>query len=417
VPSSLAAAAIEYRAERARSESPAVPRYEARAPNGCDDAAPPMNQVGYSGREAPPRAPKFVLEPFESIKFESKEEWLVKRILPRQGFVSLFGASQSFKSFVVSDLAMHVALGWEWAGRRVEQSAAVYIAAEGAAGLRKRKVGFELTHAERLPEKVRFFLISASPNLGTERGDLADLIAAVESAEVAPGLIIIDTLAQSIGAGDENGAGMILFISNATALANHFKACVIAIHHIGLSDDKRTRGHSSLLGGVDAQILAERKEGTFSTTITLQKLKDEASNLKLTARLSRVVIGTDGDGEEVSTLIVERIEDGAEATTGTKPVSVPRGRRLIMDITAHALDEVGEDFRPYANGPIVRAVSDEAVRERYYDRIAEKAEPDEDAHKLAERQRKAFNRAIKDALNAKDLIAKEHGGARLLWLP
>jgi hypothetical protein len=88
-----------------------------------------------------------------------------------------------------------------------------------------------------------------------------------------------------------------------------------------------------------------------------------------------------------------------------------------MDMTAHALDEVGEDFRPYANGPIVRAVSDDTVRERYYDRIAEKAEPNEDAHKLAERQRKAFNRAIKDALNAKDLMAKEHGGARLLWLP
>jgi hypothetical protein len=317
VPSSLAAAAIEYRAERARSESRAVPRYEARAPNGRDDAALPMNQDGYSGREAPPRAPKFVLEPFESIKFESKEEWLVKRILPRQGFVSLYGASQSYKSFVVSDLAMHVALGWEWAGRRVLQSAAVYIAAEGAAGLRKRKVGFELTHAERLPEKVRFFLISASPNLGTERGDLADLIAAVESAKVAPGLVIIDTLAQSIGAGDENGAGMILFISNATALANHFKACVIAIHHIACPTTKNARTFQPL--GRRRRSNPRRAQGRHvfdhHHTAKAQRrgVKPQTDGASVPRR------HRNGDGEEVSTLIVERIEDGAEATTGTKP--------------------------------------------------------------------------------------------------
>ena len=168
-PPNLTAAAVEYRDERARGESHAVPRRY--------DAPRPLRAV-----------PKFVLEPFESIKFEVKEEWLVKRILPRQGFVSLYGASQSFKSFLASHLAMYVALGWEWAGRRVEQSAAVYIAAEGAAGLRKRKVGFELTYAERLPEMVPFFLISASPNLGTEQGDLADLISAVESRRGRAGL-------------------------------------------------------------------------------------------------------------------------------------------------------------------------------------------------------------------------------------
>jgi hypothetical protein len=395
----LTAAAVEYRNERARGESHAVPSY---------DAPPP-----------PRAAPKFVLKPFESIKFDSKEEWLVKRILPRQGIVAVYGASQSFKSFLVAHLAMYVALGWDWAGRRVEQSAAVYIAAEGASGLRKRKVGFELTYAERLPEKVPFFLISASPNLGTERGDLAELIAAVEEAKVAPGLIILDTLAQSIGAGDENGAGMIQFVANATALANHFRACVVVVHHVGLSDDKRMRGHSSLLGGVDAQILAERKEGALSTTITLQKLKDEASNLKLTVHLARVVVGTDEDGGEVSTLIIERIEDGdgGEPASCVKPAPVPPARWLLMDMARTAILEAGEDFRPYENGPMVHAVPDDAVRHRYYARIAEKANPDEDGGRLASRQRKAFNRAIRAALDAKDPIAKEQGGVRLLWLP
>ena len=39
--------------------------------------------------------------------------------------------------------------------------------------------------------------------------------------------------------------------------------------------------------------------------LTLQKLKDDASDVRLSARMSRIVIGYDEDGEEISTLVVE----------------------------------------------------------------------------------------------------------------
>jgi len=418
----FAEAAAEYRRERGNGAWPPAPARREREENLVPLAdviagEPPDRGVPPPGEPVGPSRPKFVIEPFDAIKFEASEEWLVKRLVPRQGVVTVYGASQSFKSFVVLDVALHVALGWQWAGRLVTQAPAVYIAAEGAAGLRKRKVGFERANAAHLPEHVPFFLISAAPNLGTEQGDLAALIAAIETLHIGPGLIVIDTLAQSIGAGDENGAGMIQFVANATALANHFKACVLPVHHVGLSDDKRARGHSSLLGGVDAQLLAERKEGMLSTVLTLQKLKDEESNLRLTAHLGRVVIGQDEDGDEVSTLIIDRIEDGAATHTATTPKTIPRAQRLLMDMVKAAIDDAGEDFLPFANGPAVRAVSDDAVRSRYYARIAEQAESGEDAHKMAERQRKAFNRAIASAVKAKDLIAKQRNGERLLWLP
>jgi len=376
-----------------------------------DRGAPPIGETATSAR------PKFIIEPFADIRFETSEEWLVKRLIPRQGVVTVYGASQSFKSFIAVDISLHVALGWQWASRSVTQAPAVYIAAEGAAGLRKRKVGFERANAERLPDHVPFFLISAAPNLGTEQGDLAALIAAIETVRITPGLIVIDTLAQSIGAGDENGAGMIQFVANATALANHFKACVLSVHHVGLSDDKRARGHSSLLGGVDAQILAERKEGMLSTALTLQKLKDEESNLKLTAHLSRVVIGQDEDGDEVSTLIVDRIEDGAESTIGETPKAVPRQQRLLIDVVANALAEAGETIRPFGiTGPLIAAVPESAARTRYYARIAEQAEPGEDKRALYDRQKKAFKRAIEPALKSKILLACEVDGTRFLWL-
>ena len=75
--------------------------------------------------------------------------------------------------------------------------AALYIAAEGAAGLRKRKAGYVKAYPE-LPPNMLCSLISAAPNLGADPGDLPALIAAIENAGVSPGLIVLDTLAQTL---------------------------------------------------------------------------------------------------------------------------------------------------------------------------------------------------------------------------
>jgi hypothetical protein len=366
-----------------------------------------------------PKPTKFKLIPFEDIKFFAKDEWLVKNLLPRQGVAPIFGASQGFKSFLAIDLGLHVALGWDWAGRRTKQGSVVYIAAENAAGVRKRKTGFEMAHADRLPNRVPFYLIEAAPNLGTERNDRDALIASVEAMGVAPALIVIDTLAQTLGGGEENSTGMMTFLANATALANHFKCCVIPIHHVPLADDKRMRGHTSLYAGVDALLRAERNGHELVVILWLDKLKDEEGGVGLTVRLDRIVIGHDEDDVEISTLIVASIEDGAPVQTakGTVPKSIPRGRRLLMEVVEQAIDEAGQDFRSFADGPMVRAAHDEAVRLRYYIRIAEQADPSEDADKLAARQRQAFNRAVKAALDAKDIIARTDDDRRFLWLP
>lgn len=381
----------------------------------------PIEPPGYElpPMDMPATAPRFTLEPWKEISFASKAEWRIKKLLPRHGVAVIYGRSQSFKSYVALDLCAHVAAGLEWAGRSVDPGPVVYIAAEGAGGLRKRKAGWQDAHPE-IAADLPFYLVSAAPNLGTEAGDLASLVASIEAAGVAPAIIVLDTLAQSLGAGDENCGGMIAFVSNSTALANRFGALVIAVHHSGLGDDKRTRGHSSLLGAVDAQILCERGTGSMSTTLTLQKLKDEESNIALRADLRRVVVGADEDGEEISTLVVERIEDAApkveNATSRVK--TVPAAQRLLMAMVAEAIEEDGETFRPFgSSGALVRGVDDKKARERVYRRIAETAEPGEDADKLAERQRKAFNRSIADAIKAQRLMATERNGRRFVWLP
>jgi hypothetical protein len=366
-----------------------------------------------------PKKPKFQLTPFNDIKFETAEEWLIKRLLPRKGVAAIYGASGSVKTFILLDLLLRIALGWPWAGRRVVQAPTIYIAAESAAGLHKRKIGWELAH-DGLPDNVPFHLIEVAPNFGAGIGDRRELIANIEAAGVRPGAIAIDTVAQSMGAGDENNTGMVQFAANITALANHFECLVVAVHHVGLGDEKRLRGHSSFLGALDVSILSERKEGALSATLTVIKLKDEESAQKFTVHLARVVIGKDSDGEDVSTLIVESVESGAtEGAKAPQAKAIPRAQRLLIAVVEQAIgeDETAKMIRPFADGPLVKAVSDEAVRRRYYVRLAENAKPGEDPQKLADRQRQAFYRAINDALKAVILMACERDGTRFIWLP
>ena len=384
-----------------------------------DDDAPPREPEGAyrpPGEPVSATRPKFTLEPWRDIAFVVFAEWLIKQFLPLQGLAAIFGKPGSFKSFVALHIALCIALGRPWGRRRVAQRSVVYIAAEGSAGLRKRKAGYQVAQPD-LPADLPFALISAAPNLGTDKGDCGALVAAIEAADLKPGLIVLDTLAQTIGAGDENGAGMTAFVANAGALASRFNALVLIVHHTGLGDDRRMRGHSSLNGALDAQILCERVDGDLAATLTLQKLKDDASEVRLRARLERVVIAHDEDGDEVSTLVVDAIED-AESVQIEKPKSIPRAQRLLMSVIAEAIDETGEAFRPFgAGGPLVRGVVENEARKRFFARIAEQAEPDEDKEKLFDRQRKGFKRSIEAELKAETLMAVEKSGRRLLWLP
>lgn len=337
--------------------------------------------------------------------------------LPRRGVAVIYGKPASFKSFLASHIGLCCALGWAWAARCAFKAPVVYIAAEGASGHRKRKAAYVKAHPD-LPADVDFALVSEAPNLGAESGDLPALIDAIKRANYSPGLIVLDTLAQTLGSGDENGAGMTAFLTNAGKLAEHFQCLVLIVHHVGHADDKRMRGHSSLGGGVDAQILCERQEGALEAVLTVVKLKDEASDVRFTARLSRVVLGHDQDGDEISTLIVDGVDEAQKAPRVLAAKSIPPQQRLLMAVVVDAIDEAGETFSPFGgDGPRVHGVADSLVRARYYSRIAEQADPDEDRKKLAERQRKAFNNAVRDAINAERLVAKERDGRRFIWLP
>jgi hypothetical protein len=389
--------------------SPAPASTSCRAPGTrtCEEAAI-RTILDRSGQTT------FKLERGGEIAFDLDEEFLIDGVLPKQGVGLTYGASQSFKSFAVKHMGLCVARAQPWAGRKTECAPVVYLAAEGAAGLRKRKAGY-VKAGRAPPDNVDFALVPAAPNLGAVKGDYDRLLTTIEAAGIKPGLIIIDTVAKVIGGSDENGAGMAQFLVNAEALAPHFACFVLAVHHTGWNEGAkdRPRGWSGLPAALDVQILCERKEGKMSATLTIQKLKDEPAGVRFEAQMKRVILGISKTGREVSTLIVDEITD-ASAQTGN-PKSPVRGARsdgveAIKSALAEAYERLsnGVELSPGLDGEPVRKVEIGKLRDELRSRGLLEAD---DAGALTPNGRKHFHRAKTDLIGAKRFIEIE----KLFW--
>ena len=357
---------------------------------------------------------RFKLEHFCDVELPTGGEWLLKGVIPREGVGTLFGESGHYKSFSAIDLAWHIAAGAPWCGRRVAAAPVVYLAAEAPQGVRKRLAGARLMHG--LTEtRPPVYVVGATPNLGTENGDLAKIIADIEAQDVRPGLIVLDTLSASIGGGDENGPGMTQLLANCQRLAQHFGAFVLIVCHVGHNGEKRERGHSSLMGNVDTRIHCE-KPGALSAMLKCVKVKDGPDGLAFALKLEEWTFGLDQDGDRVTTLVVASAEEVEAAPVQKRGQAIPPKERLLLETVELALLEAGEDFH-VPDGPKVKAVAEAAVRDRFYRRLAEEADPDETREQLAERRRKTLRRALNGAIQAKRLIAYNRFGTRLIWLP
>jgi hypothetical protein len=107
---------------------------------------------------------------------------------------------------------------------------------------------------------------------------------------------------------------MSVYIAACEEIRQAFNCAVVIIHHCGI-DGTRPRGHTSLTGAVDAQI-AIRRDGP-TTIAKIEFMKDGEEGDEIYSRLQTVVVGTDEDGEEITSCVVEE----TEAVRREKPLS------------------------------------------------------------------------------------------------
>src|ERR1700733_1639305 len=77
---------------------------------------------------------------------EEREPELIEGILPAKGVVGLVAFRQAFKSFVALDMALRIAFGRDWFGRKINQGSVVYVSAEDELGIRDRRLAWRHAH-------------------------------------------------------------------------------------------------------------------------------------------------------------------------------------------------------------------------------------------------------------------------------
>jgi hypothetical protein len=152
--------------------------------------------VAESGSRSEKREPRIRLVAFDAITLGNDVPYLVKGLIPRRGLLVLWGPPKSGKSFWIFDLVMHVALGWEYRGRRVQQGAVVYCSFEGQEGVRRRIEAFRQRFLSENTIGVPFYLEPMTLDLVRDQVELVEAIRQ-SPASASLAVVVLDTLNRS----------------------------------------------------------------------------------------------------------------------------------------------------------------------------------------------------------------------------
>jgi hypothetical protein len=280
-------------------------------------------------------AAKFSLVRFRNIELTTTAVYLVKELIPPEGLIVVWGPPKCGKTFWVFDLVMHVALGWDYRGRRVEQGAVVYIACEGERGLAARKEAFRLA---KLPEDADppFYLLTTRLDLAAQIDELIlDISAQIPGGSCAA--IVLDTLNRSIGGSESDDKDMGAYVKAADKLREKFHCAVIIIHHCG-TNDKRPRGHTSLTGAADAQIAVSRNSSD-QVLAKVEFMKDGPQDAEIASRLEIIEVDCDEHGERITSCVVEPVEGVASAKNSKR---LTASQRRALDLLGEAINKAGK---------------------------------------------------------------------------
>jgi len=284
-----------------------------------------------------------ISEPFQSSTTESRYDrlkprslaeldqlpprnYLVKGLLGAGELSVWFGEPGCGKSFLMLTTALSVARGQNWFGRKVTQSPVLYVAAEGVGGIPKRIKAY-LYHHGLKSSSIPVHVITTSIDLLRSEDDPDGIIYWAKKHGCA--LIVIDTLSRAMPGGNENSPDdMGTFIANCDTIRGETGAHVAIVHHTPKAEKSSPRGHSSLLGAVDVAVKIEKHQDGNKVSIT--KSKDDAADWNVGFCLKVIDLGTDGDGDPITSCVVE-------------PADLPdKSRKPLTGHKARAMDALYE---------------------------------------------------------------------------
>lgn len=290
------------------------------------------------GNGSTPPKPTFAYTWVSDALLDLDSRYLVKGLIEPTSFCLIYGPSGSGKSFFTADLAQHIATGQQWRSKKVNQALVIYIASEAGASVIRRFIAWRDNRLGEAAERIPLAILTRSPNLlgGTDGQKLKEQLTYMQDEAKLPlGLVIFDTLSRAIPGGDENNAeDMTQVIGHADDLRDTFKCSTKFVHHSGKNVDAGARGHSSLFAAADLVIRVSDRQAV------VEKVRDGVSGETFPFSLEPVDLGTDADGEQVTSCLLSHDGSGIPAKPNLKGVG--KNQRLVLEYLRPLIADTGQ---------------------------------------------------------------------------
>lgn len=307
--------------------------------------------------------PKFPRVWVDDATADLGDNYIVKGIADHGRLIVIYGPAGDGKTFFTADLAGHIAAGIPWRGRRVRSGLVVYVAAEAGVSILRRFFAWrEHRMGEAREGRIPLAIITRGVNLlNTVEVEalLAELRAIAAEIGLPLALVIFDTLSRSIPGGDENRSeDMTRVIEAADAIRDELGAATAIVHHTGKDGARGARGHSALCAAADTVI------AVVDRVATVEKARDGTAGESFHFGLDVVELGTDSDGDRVTTCIVRHLEDTA-ARRPQRPEPRGANQRVVFAVLRDLIAESGEIMPGTSTIPAgVRAVKFDFLADR-----------------------------------------------------
>ena len=231
---------------------------------------------------------------------EPETEWLWEGILPAGGLSLLVAKPKVGKTTLAFNLALAVAKGKDFLGRKTKQSAVVYLALEE----KKSEIRKKLKSLADTPEGIRFHFGSAPEKA------IQEVRALIQ--ETKAGLLVVDVLQKFCRIKDLNDYAQVTnTLEPLMAMAREENCHILLTHHAGKADRQdgdEILGSTALLGGVDTSIHIKKRDKR-RTFFTIQRY-----------------------GEDTPETVIELKPDGSLEAVGSKQeVEIEETVPLVLD--------------------------------------------------------------------------------------
>jgi hypothetical protein len=241
-------------------------------------------------------------------------------------------------------------------------------------------------------------------------------------------LVIIDPYSKAVGftkTGEENDAATEKITFNTLeTVAKKIECLVLTLAHLGKQKETGTRGTSGLEDDVDL-VLASLPDRTLKgamsdLVLAVRKRKYGTVGDDYPYSVRPVDMGHDPRGFPIDTLVIEwraKRDAKPDAAKADKDPWRTGAARKLRQALMTVLIEHGQELRPWRDGPSVRAVRQDLVRQEF-DRIYSPSSAANTPRARADAKRKAFDRAMDAAgkANVVGAYASSAEAATFIWL-